>query len=77
MWNIPQEDGFKVWIDVDQMEGSTLEAMAAAVENAAVVIIAVSEKYKQSPNCRTGPSPFPWFRNSVGPEEPPTRLAVG
>ena len=49
-----QEDGFKVWIDVDLMEGSTLEAMASAVENAAVVIIGVSEKYKRSPNCRTG-----------------------
>ena len=49
-----QDDGFKVWIDVDLMEGSTLEAMASAVENAAVVIIGVSEKYKRSPNCRTG-----------------------
>ncbi len=43
-----------MWIDVDQMEGSTLEAMASAVENAAVVLIGVSEKYKKSPNCRTG-----------------------
>ena len=39
---------------MDLMEGSTLEAMASAVENAAVVIIGVSEKYKRSPNCRTG-----------------------
>ena len=36
------------------MGGSTLEAMAGAVENAAVVLIGVSEKYKLSPNCRTG-----------------------
>ena len=34
--------------------GSTLEAMADAVENAAVVILCFSEKYKESPACRTG-----------------------
>ena len=36
------------------MSGSTLEAMASAVENAAVVLICACEKYKESPNCRTG-----------------------
>ena len=49
-----QSDGFKIWLDVDQMGGSILEAMAQAVENAAVVLVALSEKYKLSPNCRTG-----------------------
>ena len=34
--------------------GSILEAMANAVENAAVVVICLSQKYKDSPNCRTG-----------------------
>ncbi|KAJ8311375.1 hypothetical protein KUTeg_010730 [Tegillarca granosa] len=34
------------------MGGSTLDAMAKAVENSSVVIIGMSEKYKQSPNCR-------------------------
>ncbi|XP_071501362.1 uncharacterized protein [Diadema antillarum] len=48
-----QADGYKVWMDVDQMGGSTLEAMASAVENAAVVLICFSEKYKNSPACRT------------------------
>ena len=49
-----QESGFNVWIDVEQMGGSTLEAMASAVENASVVLICASERYKQSPNARTG-----------------------
>ena len=49
-----QAEGYHVWIDVEQMGGSTLEAMAEAVENACVVIICVSEKYKLSPNARTG-----------------------
>lgn len=49
-----QAENYKVWIDYEQMGGSTLQAMAEAVENAAVVLLCMSEKYKQSPNCRTG-----------------------
>ena len=49
-----QSEGHQVWIDVEQMGGSTLEAMAGAVENAKVVLVCLSEKYKTSPNCRTG-----------------------
>lgn len=49
-----QKEGVEVWIDVERMGGSTLSAMAEAVENAAVVLICMSEKYKQSPNCRLG-----------------------
>jgi len=44
--------GFKVWLDVEQMHGSTLERMAEALENSSLVLICVSEKYKDSPNCR-------------------------
>ncbi|XP_033637503.1 uncharacterized protein LOC117298380 [Asterias rubens] len=45
--------GFNVWMDVDNMGGSTLESMAAAVEQSAVVLICFTEKYKNSPSCRT------------------------
>ncbi|XP_025084084.1 uncharacterized protein LOC112558098 [Pomacea canaliculata] len=45
--------GYKVWMDVEHMTGSTLEAMALAVERAAVVLVCMSEKYKSSANCRT------------------------
>ena len=31
-----------------------LEAMAEAVEKAAVVLVCLTQKYKESPNCRTG-----------------------
>ncbi|KAJ8391656.1 hypothetical protein AAFF_G00087970 [Aldrovandia affinis] len=48
-----QNAGIKVWMDVEQMAGSTLQAMAEAVEKAYVVVICVSPKYKDSPNCRT------------------------
>lgn len=44
--------GFSVWIDVEQIYGSTLATMAEAVENSAVFLMCVSEKYYQSPNCR-------------------------
>ncbi|ESP03408.1 hypothetical protein LOTGIDRAFT_171498 [Lottia gigantea] len=41
-----------VWMDIDNMEGSTLQAMANAIEGAKVVICCMSQKYKDSPNCR-------------------------
>ncbi|XP_076081658.1 uncharacterized protein LOC143052497 isoform X1 [Mytilus galloprovincialis] len=47
-----QEKGLPIWIDTEQMRGSTLQAMAEAVENAALVLICMSESYKHSPNCR-------------------------
>ena len=48
-----QASGYRVWMDLEQMGGSTLEAMAKAVENSAVVLVCVSQKYKESPNCRS------------------------
>eukprot|EP00048_Salpingoeca_helianthica_P016742 m.233989 g.233989 ORF g.233989 m.233989 type:complete len:689 (+) comp19376_c0_seq1:75-2141(+) len=47
-----QKSGHRVWLDLDAMRGSTADAMAQAVEDAAVLIVTVSEKYKVSPNCR-------------------------
>nr|KAG5697020.1 hypothetical protein BaRGS_005473 [Batillaria attramentaria] len=47
------QSGYKVWMDVEHMTGSTLEAMALAVERAAVVLICMSDKYKASASCRT------------------------
>jgi len=49
-----QNEGLQIWLDVDKMQGSILSAMAEAIENAAVVIVAMSEKYKNSNPCRTG-----------------------
>ncbi|CAK8692291.1 unnamed protein product [Clavelina lepadiformis] len=45
--------GLKTWVDVDKMQGSILEEMAHAVENAGVVVIAMNEDYKNSNSCRT------------------------
>ncbi|KAL3889422.1 hypothetical protein ACJMK2_001766 [Sinanodonta woodiana] len=47
-----KKQGFVVWMDIDNMGGSTLQAMAEAVELAHVVLICMSQKYKDSPNCR-------------------------
>lgn len=61
--------GYKVWLDIEQMEGSTLEAsilnvkeqvkisftlrsVAGAIEHADMVLICMSQRYKDSPNCR-------------------------
>jgi len=45
--------GFNVWIDVEQMKGDVIEAMAEAVEGAAVVVSIMTSAYKQSPNCQS------------------------
>ena len=44
--------GYIVWIDIEKMQGSTVEAMADAVEDAAVVCYGISNAYKESVNCR-------------------------
>lgn len=49
-----QSEGYAVWIDIEKGSSASLEGMANAVENSAVVLICMSEKYKQNPNCRTG-----------------------
>eukprot|EP01050_Picozoa_sp_SAG11_P006205 SAG11_NODE_473_length_9186_cov_2.540332_3_plen_1067_part_00 len=46
------ERGYAVWIDVEQMKGSTVDAMALAVEGASVMLMGVSREYKESTNCR-------------------------
>lgn len=47
-----QKNGFTVWLDIDAMKGSTVDAMAQAVEDSALLIMTVSDKYKESANCR-------------------------
>lgn len=41
-----QTRGYLVWVDTEQMKGSTVDAMAQAVEGAAVMLIGVSRAYK-------------------------------
>ena len=48
-----RHEGYRLWIDVEHMHGSTLECMAHAVEQATCVIVCMTEKYKQSPNCQS------------------------
>uniref|UniRef100_K1PV25 Uncharacterized protein n=1 Tax=Magallana gigas TaxID=29159 RepID=K1PV25_MAGGI len=62
-----KEAGFKVWMDVENISGSTLEAMSLAIENAAVVLIGMSKKYKESPNCRSEAEYAYKLRKSVVP----------
>lgn len=49
-----RNNGIKVWMDVDDLQGSTLQAMAQAVEKADIVLVCYSQKYKNSDNCRAG-----------------------
>lgn len=45
--------GLKVWIDVNNIHGSSLDSMAMAVENSICVLICITEKYRQSVNCQS------------------------
>ncbi|RNA00999.1 hypothetical protein BpHYR1_043720 [Brachionus plicatilis] len=47
-----EKDGHKIWIDVENIHGSSLEAMAKAIEESQCVLMCMTEKYKQSSNCR-------------------------
>ncbi|CAD5126050.1 unnamed protein product [Dimorphilus gyrociliatus] len=53
LYKFLQKKGFNVWMDVDHMRGSTLDAMALAVERSAVIIIGVCKRYQDSASCRT------------------------
>ena len=45
-------DKFKVWIDLENMYGSTIARMAEAIENSQFILICMSEKYKSSSYCQ-------------------------
>ncbi|XP_067933381.1 uncharacterized protein [Watersipora subatra] len=47
-----QDNGYRVWMDIENMSGSTLTSMSQAIERATVVIILLSDQYKTSPACR-------------------------
>ncbi|KAK3576897.1 hypothetical protein CHS0354_017567 [Potamilus streckersoni] len=50
--DILKERGFPVWMDINNMGSSILQDMAKAIEDASVVLVCYSRKYKDSPNCR-------------------------
>nr|CAF4123563.1 unnamed protein product [Adineta steineri] len=45
-------DGFRVWLDRENMFGSPMDAMAHAIENSQYVLVCMSDAYKQSPCCQ-------------------------
>jgi hypothetical protein len=44
--------GYVCWLDVEQMSGSTVDAMADAIDHSYAVIYGISLAYKESANCR-------------------------
>ncbi|XP_064597244.1 uncharacterized protein LOC135463752 [Liolophura sinensis] len=47
-----ERNGFRVWIDRNEMKGSIVDSIAEGVENAEVLLMCVSPKYKNSKYCR-------------------------
>ncbi|CAF4116404.1 unnamed protein product, partial [Adineta steineri] len=46
------KSGYRVWIDFDQMHGNVMDAMAQAIDRSEIIIICMSEQYRQSNFCR-------------------------
>lgn len=44
---------FRVWLDLENMFGSTIHAMAAAIESSSIILVCMSQSYKQSAYCRS------------------------
>ena len=44
--------GYAVWLDIEQMQGSTVEAMADAIDGCSAVLYGISRNYKESANCK-------------------------
>ena len=45
--------GHKVWIDTEDIHGSSIDAMAKGIEASWCVLICMTSKYKESNNCRS------------------------
>ncbi|KAL3892368.1 hypothetical protein ACJMK2_004579 [Sinanodonta woodiana] len=50
--DVLKERGYSVWMDIDEMTGAVTEAMAKAVEESYIILICMSQKYKDSANCK-------------------------
>jgi hypothetical protein len=48
-------------MDINCIYGDALDSMADAVEKASVVLICMTENYKESPNCAIGIIDFKYF----------------
>ena len=46
-----EEQGYKVWMDIEQMSGNIYEKMSEAVETSDLIIVCMSGKYEVSENC--------------------------
>jgi male-specific lethal 1 len=65
-----QRAGYRVWVDVEEMKGSTLEAMAQAAEDASAFVMVMTDAYKNSPNCRAE-AEYAWTISKRNKGSPP------
>jgi len=49
---LTSESNYSVWIDVENMYGNTLEAMAEAIEQTHIVLVCMSKAYRHSRACQ-------------------------
>lgn len=51
--SVLEAKGYKVWFDVNDLQGRCLEEMAKAVEESMCILLCVTEQYYLSPYCRS------------------------
>ena len=51
LYNVLTKNGYKVWIDEQNMAGDLRGEMAKGVANSTIVLLLISEEYKNSHNC--------------------------
>ena len=49
-----RDNGITVWIAVDDLQGSKVDAMPKAIEQADIFLMCYSQKYKYNNDCRAG-----------------------
>ena len=48
-----EKNGYKVWIDIEDMRGNIINAMQDAIESSWCVLICASKAYENSTFCKT------------------------
>ncbi|XP_070549523.1 uncharacterized protein [Ptychodera flava] len=62
-----EERGYRIWIDLHNMKGDINKAMAEGVEKSRVILVCVTEAYKDSYNCNKEVSYADTIRKSIIP----------
>jgi hypothetical protein len=47
-----EQDGYKVWLDEEQMDGNMYDRMREAIDNSSCIVVCMTDDYKKSECCK-------------------------